>query len=273
MFQIANRLGMYPSLRRSTPQPTGNVKSRQPRYDLTFSDVNAENYRRHQDADHCWRKVRMLTREDYDGPVYNIHVHGDESYVADGLGVHNCVANAFAQSNEIIQALQYGRDNVVHLSAMSLYKRIGRSASSGAMVSDGVAEMVKRGILPLDDEANRAKYGSAVMPNTGWRTPFPSNWEATAKLFRGHEYFIIRNSRELFTALCRQYPVVVGRAGHSICYVRPMKQNGRRVVKYANSWGNWGDNGYGYDSQRLYDQSARWAVAVRSTVSRPKQPI
>ena len=185
----------------------------------------------------------------------------------------SCVANAFSQSNEIIQALQYGRDKVVHLSAMSLYKRIGRSASSGAMVSDGIAEMAKRGILPLDDEANRAKYGSAVMPNTGWRTPFPSNWEATAKLFRGHEYFIVRNSREMFTALCRQYPVVVGRAGHSICYVRPMKQNGRRVVKYANSWGNWGDNGYGYDSQRLYDQSARWAVAVRSTVSRPKQPI
>jgi hypothetical protein len=185
----------------------------------------------------------------------------------------SCVANAFSQANEIIQSLQYGRDKVVHLSAMSLYKRIGRSASSGAMVSDGIEEMSKRGILPLDDEANRAKYGSAVMPNTGWRTPFPSNWEATAKLFCGHEYFIVRNSRELFTALCRQYPVVVGRAGHSICYVRPMKQNGRRVVKYANSWGNWGDNGYGYDSQRLYDQSARWAVAVRSTVSRPKQPI
>jgi len=185
----------------------------------------------------------------------------------------SCVANAFSQSNEIIQALQYGKDKVVHLSAMSLYKRIGRSASSGAMVSDGIAEMVKRGILPLDNEENRAKYGSAVMPNTGWRTPFPADWESTAKYFRGHEYFIVRNSRELFTALCRQYPVVVGRAGHSICYVRPMKQNGRRIVKYANSWGNWGDNGYGYDTERLYLQSASWAVAVRSTVSRPHKSI
>ena len=185
----------------------------------------------------------------------------------------SCVANAFSQANEIIQALQYGRDKVVPLSAMSLYKRIGRSAGSGAMVSDGIAEMVKRGILPLDTPENRAKYSDAVMPNTGWRTPFPSNWEETAKLFRGHEYYIVKNTRELFTALCRQEPVVVGRAGHSICYVRPMKQNGRRVVKYANSWGNWGDNGYGYDSERLYAQSARWAVAVRSTVSRPKPPV
>ena len=39
---------------------------------------------------HYWRKVRGIDREAYSGPVYNIGVSGDNSYVAEGIGVHNC---------------------------------------------------------------------------------------------------------------------------------------------------------------------------------------
>lgn len=173
----------------------------------------------------------------------------------------SCVANACSQANEIVQALQFGTANVVHLSAMSLYKRIGSSPNSGAMVSDGLDEMSSRGVLPLDNEANRARFGSCVMPNTGWREKFPDNWEATAKLFRAHEWFVVENVGELMTALLNQHPVVVGRSGHSICYVRPMKDG---TVKYANSWGDWGDEGFGYDSERMIRSAASWAFALRS---------
>lgn len=266
MFQIASRLGMKPSLRRSEPTQNRHAKTRQPRYDLEFTSDPQETYRAQDEEKHLWRKVRMLTKEDFSGHVFNIHVAGDESYVADGMGVHNCVANAFSQSNEIAQALQHGKDKVTHLSAISLYKRIGRSPGSGAMVSDGIAEMRSRGILPLNNDENKAKY-KHTMPNTGFYTPFPQGWEETAALFKGDEYYIVRTPQALFTALLKGCPVVVGRSGHSICYVRPMKKNGQRVVKYANSWGNWGDNGYGYDSSRMIAQSAQWAVAVVSTVN------
>ncbi len=188
----------------------------------------------------------------------------------------SCVANACSQAHEILQAIQFGRDSVTHLSAISLYKRIGRSPGSGAMVSDGLEEMTRRGILPLDNEANRAKYGDAVMPATGFYEKFPANWEATAAKFRAVEALVVRSVDGLLSALCRQHPVVVGRAGHSICYVQPKIVNGRICVLYANSWGGgadgggWGrgagymKTGFGIDSESYVRSSSSWAFALRS---------
>lgn len=176
----------------------------------------------------------------------------------------SCVANACSQAHEIIQAKQFGKANVVPLSAISLYKRIGRSPNSGAMVSDGLDEMSERGVLPLDTPENRTKFGAAVMPNTGFRTPYPTGWEATAKKFAGTEWFILESVNELVSALLLQMPVVVGRSGHSIAYCDVVYQGSDLMVKYANSWGNWGENGFGYDSMRLIRSSASWAFALRS---------
>lgn len=176
----------------------------------------------------------------------------------------SCVANACSQALEVIQCKQLGKENVTHLSAISLYKRIGSSPNSGAMVSDGLDEMATRGILPLDTPENRAKYGAAVMPNTGFRTPYPANWEATAAKFRATEWFIIESVPELVTALLNQHPVVVGRSGHSICYCDVVYQSNSLLVKYANSWGDWGENGFGYDSAGMIRSSASWAFALRA---------
>lgn len=181
----------------------------------------------------------------------------------------SCVANACAQSNQIIQAKQFGKDRVTQLSAVSLYDLIGRSANSGALVSDGLRRMQDTGILPLDTAENRAKYGECVMPNTGFKkNNRASGWQEVAKQFAGVEALIVRSVNALLTALVNGHPVVVGRQGHSICYCRPMRRNGRRVVKYANSWGDWGDGGYGYDSESQIRQSASWAFALRTVVRR-----
>lgn len=178
----------------------------------------------------------------------------------------SCVANACSQACEIVQAVQLGKENVTPLSAISLYKRIGRSPNSGAMIDDGLEEMANRGVLPLDTPENRAKFGAAVMPNTGWSTRYPDGWEQTAKRFRATEWFIVDSVNELISALLLQMPVVVGRQGHSICYCRPMYRNGPLVAKYANSWGNWGDQGFGYDTLNQIRMSANWAFALRSVV-------
>lgn len=182
----------------------------------------------------------------------------------------SCTANAVGQAAEIVQAKQFGKENVVHLSAISLYKRIGSSPNSGSTISDGWAELNRRGILPLDTPENRQRFGEHVMPNVGFRTRFPDGWESTAILFAGVEATIIRSTAGLYTALCRQEPVVVGRQGHAICYVRPMRRNGRRMVAYANSWGNWGQglgdhsSGFGFDTEGQIRQAASWAFALRS---------
>jgi hypothetical protein len=197
--------------------------------------------------------------------------------IYDQNGEGSCVANACSQANEIVQALQFGKENVVHLSAMSLYQRIGSGPNSGAMVSDGLDEMQSRGVLPLDNPENRAKFGDKVMPNCGWRNAKPAGWEGVAAQFKVDEAFVVRSVNELMTALVNRHPVVVGRAGHSICYVRPRYDNGFSV-DYANSWSlSWGfglgdfKTGFGRDSAGMVRSSAGWAFAVRSLTVRSKR--
>lgn len=175
----------------------------------------------------------------------------------------SCVANATSQAHQIVQARQFGKDRVIQLSAISLYKRIGRSPSSGAMVSSGLKEMASRGILPLNNEANQPRFPH-TMPATGFYEDFPDGWEQTAAMFKGHEWLEINSLAEMGSALLRQLPVVVGRDGHSICYCDLVYQDGAMLVKYANSWGNWGEGGFGYDSAKRIKSSSRWAFALRS---------
>ncbi len=182
----------------------------------------------------------------------------------------SCVGNATVQAHQIVQGKQLGKQNVRQLSAISLYKQIGSSPNSGANISDSLESMTSVGVLPLDTPENRADYGDAVMPATGYYTKFPNDWKATAKHFRSLEWSIVRTVDGLISALLNEHPVVVGRSGHSICYCRPAYKDGSLYVVYANSWGQWGFGagdfkyGFGLDSMNLIRQSAGWAFALRS---------
>ena len=186
----------------------------------------------------------------------------------------SCVANACCQANEITQAKQFGVERVTHLSAMSLYRRIGRSASSGAMVSDGLDEMEKRGVLPLDNPENRTRFGSAVMENTGFRNPFPADWESTGILFGSREWHTVRTVNGLMTGLVNRDPVIVGREGHSICLARPKRLDGSWAAGYPNSWSlKWGmpmgnmGGGFGIDTISQIKKSAKYAFVLRSVAN------
>lgn len=190
----------------------------------------------------------------------------------------SCTCNATGQGNEVLQALQFGKENVVHVSAISLYKQVGRSAQSGAMCDDAVEQSAAIGFLPLDNEANRAKFGSAVMPNTGFGRSYPvPDWKRTAKKLATNEFFITQSTQALFTALCRRQPAVIGREGHSILYCRPKRQvvRGRmqRGIIYPNSWGNWGFGcgnftyGFGFDTETQVGKSATYALIMCNVVA------
>lgn len=185
----------------------------------------------------------------------------------------SCVGNASAQALQVVQARLFGKQNVVQLSAISLYKQIGRSPSSGAYVPDALVASRDVGVLPLDTPENRARFGDCVMPHTGFHTPYPPNWKETAKKFRIDEWFSINSFEGMLSALLCGYPVVVGRQSHAILYLRPIFRNGRWSVLYVNSWGQWGvgagdfQYGFGVDSEYQVRLSARGAYAVCSVVS------
>lgn len=95
MFSIASALGLKPTFNRTECKPTGNVKSRQTRYDVFIAtESRGGSWHCRGGESHDWRKVRGVEQIDYSGPVYNFSVSGDESYVADGVGVHNCVGDS-----------------------------------------------------------------------------------------------------------------------------------------------------------------------------------
>lgn len=184
----------------------------------------------------------------------------------------SCVANAAAQAHEICQALQFGHSQVVPLSAISLYKRIGTSPGSGAYLKDALAEMQSRGILPLNTADNQVRYPH-TMPATGFYSRFPDGWEETAKRFRLVEYYRTWDLDELISALLLGFPVMVARRQHAICYVQPFYKDDSLHVLYVNSWGNWGQPagymkyGFGVDSFALVEQAARGGVVFRSVTS------
>lgn len=183
----------------------------------------------------------------------------------------SCVGNAETQAVMVAMAKQFGEASIVALSACSAYKQIGRSPGSGANIGDALDCGSDVGILPLDTPENRARFGNHVMPATGFYTPWPdANWKATAKQFRIKKRLIIKSVAEMEQAGINGHPVVVGRSGHSICYLRPSLKSGRGEL-YVNSWGNWGfgagghSAGFGFDSARLVSSSANWAWAIVST--------
>lgn len=184
----------------------------------------------------------------------------------------SCVSFATTYAFEILVAQQHGLEAIVPMSPMSLYKRIGSSSGSGSNLSDALDEMQTIGFLPENTPENVARF-KHTHPRTGFSNRLPDNYKETAKLFVILEWFDIRTLAGIVSASLRGTPIVVGRQGHSICYVRPSLRNSQIGFNYVNSWGNWGyklanfTSGFGFDSLSTVKQSARWAFALRSVKS------
>lgn len=183
----------------------------------------------------------------------------------------SCVGNAFTQGVQALMAKVFGKDFAVHLAAISCYKQIGSSANSGANVGDGLDAVRDVGILPLNSPENIARF-KHTMPATGFRTPFPEGWKETAAMFRVTESHVVQSVPGLVTALLKGHPVIVGRSGHSICYLDVIFKGNEMFVAYVNSWGQWGfgagghEYGFGLDSMRSIRSSAGWAAALRTPI-------
>ena len=104
MYDVANYLGWNPTImwEKATENPKpcpwgiggrskGVWKVGAQTEPYQSKSVKARNNYRLRVEDHCiWRKVRELVKESFDGNVFNIGVDGDNSYVAESVGTHNC---------------------------------------------------------------------------------------------------------------------------------------------------------------------------------------
>ena len=95
-----------------------------------------------------------MRHEEFAGYVYNLSVEGDESYVAEGVGVHNCTANATAAALEF-DAIKQG-ESAETPSRLFIYygERVIEgtvSQDSGAQIRDGVKVAATQGVPPETD--------------------------------------------------------------------------------------------------------------------------
>lgn len=186
----------------------------------------------------------------------------------------SCVGFAAAQMLEVMLRRRYGKRHWVSLSGMSIYKRIGRSSGSGAMVDDGMDAVIE-GVLPADSAENKAKY-KHTHNFRNFSTPLPSGWLETARMFRGTSFVVARGIDEIASALINGYCGIVGRSGHCIPYVLLDFNGEKPVACYANSWQpSWGDEGFGYDSENVTRNITCWIlldVATRPDIDIPEAP-
>lgn len=103
MFDIANKLGLRPCLTSSQPNASHGVKTRQRRYDVCVY-ANPDKDDSPQDESVLWRNVTEIGYREFNGNVYNIEVEGDNSYVAESIGVHNCVTHGNTKAGNLAVA-------------------------------------------------------------------------------------------------------------------------------------------------------------------------
>jgi hypothetical protein len=193
----------------------------------------------------------------------------------------SCVYNAAAQAMHIVQAKQWGVENVRLLSPISGYRYNG-SPRSGSSVPGAAVWMESTGLLPRKDDPRvvadiAAGHYQHSHPATGYSVTPPGGWKDTARCFRSHEWLKINTVAGFITAEINGEPIVGGRDGHALCQIRPLI-DGRTVSSmYVNSWGAWGSSmaihggktvkGFGFDSRRKIEAMvSRGAWALRSVV-------
>lgn len=93
MFCIANDLGLRPTIRMDIPGENRYAKKRLPRWTIEWGTIAVNKA---DDLSSTWRKIRNISEDGFDGFVYNLEVEEDHSYVAEGIGVHNCVGFSMA---------------------------------------------------------------------------------------------------------------------------------------------------------------------------------
>lgn len=182
-----------------------------------------------------------------------------------------CVGFGIGQAAETRSNRLLGVDRWTPLSGMSLYKRIGRTLMSGAYIPDGINHAVEEGILPLECPQNEGRY-EHTWPLLEYYKDFPDNWLRTAKGFRITKWARCQGAEEVMSALLTGFTGVVGRNRHCVPYVYPDFDGNTPYACYANSWSpNWGDEGFGYDSIRVFD-SLQFYVILEMSVFRVPIP-
>lgn len=142
-------------------------------------------------------KVIRVARESFNGWVFNLEVENEHTYVADGIAVHNCNADATVgafQYCRTVQGLPY-----VELSAADLYHQINGGYDRGSLLEDAMAAMMTSGVGTL-----------ATCRSNIWKSPFTPAPASERKLYRVTEAYICPTFDHCMSAVIQGFGMISG---------------------------------------------------------------
>lgn len=275
MFDIGAALGMRPAISVRQQKPSHGVKKRLPSWTVSFPVTRADTYRSQETESHLWRAVVGVDEIPFRGNVFNLSVEGDESYVANGIGVHNCAGHARSTVMEYINWIDT-RGQVIQLSRMYAYltaqMESGISGDQGATISGAMQAAKRRGCCL-----------ETTFPYPGRYTPtIPQAAHAEAKDHKLKNHAVLRDYSQCFnflasgvggieigipwtSTLANNRTGVIESAGgqtyggHALAiigYTKRKDRQGRQYLLMFNSHGRqWAANGVAEIAPTLFD---RW---------------
>ena len=276
MFDIANMLGYAPTIETLDVKinPKHNIKQRRKRYIVRWGKTTNTTHTRQQDDKYLWRRVDTVIKETFNDYVFNLEVEDDHSYIAEGIGVHNCNASATTAAMEARRAKQ--SLDYIKLSSGDLYGRINGGYDGGSLLEDGLRESMNKGVSSIN-----------TVPYLEWRNI--SNGAVERPKYRVLEAFLCPTFEHVFSAAAGGCDIISGilwysnytpdsdgwlpspygqAGGHAVYGFAPTKRGNTYGIIHQNSWGQWGykRRGFCVFPESVYNNAIGGWWAVRSVV-------
>jgi len=190
----------------------------------------------------------LIEQREQEGVTARILV--DDVLSQDGVG--SCASEKTAGIEMATRALA-GMEHVL-LNPWSLYAWTSGGRDGGSSVDSNMQRARDVGIMPME-----------IWPRSkGWRAkPSQDLLDEYASKYRIDEFYDIQTRDEFASALLQGFLVGYGRRGHAIAGVEMLDED--RFL-YLNSWGDWGDGGFGVDRLSRDINFGYGAFAVRTAV-------
>ena len=203
-----------------------------------------------------FKTIPLNEWSDWIGGPDSVNLRPFVPHIMDQNGVGSCASEAASQCIQICRAI--GKQDPVKLSPWAVYHTVSGGRDVGSGLPDNVDFVTTYGV-PSQEVYPRGK---------GWRAKPTAEAMEDAKKYRATEVFRISTWEEFGSCLLYGMPVYFGYSGHAITAVSLLSTT---QLQYANSWGDWGDEGFG----TLSKNSIYWGYGVfgfRAVVRSSSEP-